>query len=420
MSSRAPVVGFGGAVIAADSVALPGLGGPWLVRWDTVQDERPQIVRREDRDASSVTVVQSESGCAVLFDGYLVDGAEPGEGASRSNAARVAATYERWPEGLFDRLRGGFTLAVWDQDRKRLLAGRDAMGLHPCFYWWNGRLLLLSASLDAVLAQPEVDRAFNRVVIAESLQNARSSHQAAETFFEHVHRLPPAHVLSLSAGRIAVTRYWDPVPPGFTWADDREVAGFQPALERAVARCLAAGADSLALSGGFDSVSLAILAAEQLRGKRPLHAVSLRFAAGVCDEGATQAAVARALGMPQLMRGVEESLDGQEIVRAALAFSAASPSPILSPWQALYTGLLRSAAGLGLTRSADGHRGRRHADGRSELRGRSAGRARSAGPVAVLPGLAAGIAVLRRSAWPGSSCGTRRSSPKGGAWGRPS
>jgi asparagine synthetase B (glutamine-hydrolysing) len=280
----------------------------------------------------------------------MLDGAEPGKGASRSNAARAAATYERWQESVFDRLRGGFTLAVWDQRRKRLLAGRDAMGLHPCFYWWNGRLLLLSASLDAILAQPEVGRAFNRVVVAESLQNARSSHQVAETFFEHVHRLPPAHYLSLRAGGIALIRYWDPVPPGFSWATDEEVAGFQPALERAVARCLTAGADSLALSGGFDSVSLAILAAEQLRGKRPLHAVSLRFAAGVCDEGATQAAVARALDMPQLMRGVEESLDGQDVVRAALTFSAASPSPVLSPWQALYTGLLGSAAGLGLSR----------------------------------------------------------------------
>ena len=350
MSSSAPLVGPGRVAPAADSVALPGPAGSWLVRWDTVQDGHPQLCRHEGRDASSVTVFQSESGNAVLFDGYLVDGAEPWAGAPQSVAARVAATYERWKENLFDRLRGGFTLAVWDQHRKRLLAARDAMGLHPCFYWWNGRLLLLSASLDVLLAQPEVDRAFNRVVVAESLLNARSSHQVGETFFEQVHRLPPAHVLSLSAGRIAVNRYWDPVPPGFTWADDSEVAGFQPALQRAVARCLTAGGDSLALSGGFDSVSLAILATEQVRGKRPLHAVSLRFAAGVCDEGATQAAVARALGMPQLMRGVEESLNGQEIVRAALAFSAASPSPILSPWQALYTGLLRSAAGVGLTR----------------------------------------------------------------------
>jgi asparagine synthase (glutamine-hydrolysing) len=349
MSPPTASVGPGSPAWVAETVTLPRTAGSWLLRWDTVQDDEPRLLREEDRDAGTITAFRSGSGIAVVVDGYLVDGAEPGEGASRSNAARVAATYKRWPETLFDRLRGGFTLAVWDRARKRLLAGRDAMGLHPCFYWWNGRLLLLSASLDALLTQPEVDRAANRVVVAEYVQKTRSPYQATETFFAEIHRLPPAHVLSLDGGRLAVNRYWDPVPPGFDWVDDQD-AGFQPALERALARCLTAGADSLALSGGFDSVSLAILAAAQLRGKRPLHAVSLRFPDGVCDEGETQAVVARALGMPQVMRSVEVSLGGRDVVRAALAFSASSPSPVLSPWQALYTGLLESAADLGLTR----------------------------------------------------------------------
>jgi len=319
------------------------------LRWDSAQDEEPKFLRSEDRDVGSITLFRSPSGVAVLVEGYLTDGSEPGEGACPSNAARVAATYDRWPATLFDRLRGGFTLAVWDRARKRLLAGRDAMGLHPCFYWWNGRLLLLSASLDAILTQPEVDRVVDRVIVAEYLQDTRSPYQATETFFAGIHRLPPAHVLSLDAGRLAISRYWDPVPPGFDWVDD-DGAGFEPALERAVARCLIAGADSLALSGGFDSVSLAVLATAQRRDKHPLHAVSLRFSDRVCDEGETQAAVARALGMPQVMRSIEESLGGRDVVRGALAFSASSPSPVLSPWQALYTGLLESAADLGLTR----------------------------------------------------------------------
>ena len=344
-----PTAGVGPGSVAAETAALPRAAGSWLLRWDTAQDEEPRFLRNEARDAGTITAFSSRLGTAVLVDGYLVDGAELGDDDRASNAARVAATYERWSATLFDRLRGGFTLALWDKARKRLLAGRDAMGLHPCFYWWNGRLLLLSASVDTILTQPEVDWAADRVIVAEYLQGTRSPYQATETFFAGIHRLPPAHLLSLDAGRLAVSRYWDPVPPGFDWVDD-DSAGFQAALERAVTRCLTAGADSLALSGGFDSVSLAILAAAQLRGKRPLHAVSLRFSERVCDEGQTQTAVSRALGMPHVMRSIEESLGGRDVVRAALAFSASSPSPVLSPWQALYTGLLESAADRGLTR----------------------------------------------------------------------
>ena len=97
-------------------------------------------------------------------------------------------------------------------------------------------------------------------------------------------------------------------------------------------------------------MSVATLAAEQRRGQAPLHAVSLRFQGTVCDEGPAQVEVARALGMPQLIRTLDETLEGQSIVAAALRLSSASPSPVLSPWQSVYTGLFRSASRLGLGR----------------------------------------------------------------------
>jgi asparagine synthetase B (glutamine-hydrolysing) len=95
-------------------------------------------------------------------------------------------------------------------------------------------------------------------------------------------------------------------------------------------------------------VSLAILAAEQREGRKPLHAVSLRFANTACDEADTQIEVARTLEMPQILQTIEESLDGDTVVHAALAESAMSSSPVLSPWQSIYTGLLRSARSRGL------------------------------------------------------------------------
>src|SRR5262249_54005169 len=74
------------------------------------------------------------------------------------------------------------------------------------------------------------------------------------------------------------------------------------------------------------------------------------FAGTVCDEGPSQIAVARALGMPQVIGTLEESLGGESIVGAALALSETSPSPVLGPWQSVYTGLLRSAGERGLHR----------------------------------------------------------------------
>lgn len=322
----------------------------WILRWDTLLDDKPTLFKLGNEASVQPDFLEAESGTFVVFDGYLFSEGGSGREPSVSDAMRAASAYSKRGEDFLDGLRGGFTLTVWDHERRCLITGRDAMGLSPCFYHWDGRYFLVSSSLEAITAQPGVGRKVNRLAIAEYLQGYCSTSQREETFFQNVRRLPPAHRLILRQKSLSIVRYWDPVPPGFAWANEEEVSNFQPILERSVCRCLSVGADSLALSGGFDSVSLAILAAEQLQGASPLHAVSLRFDETVCDEGETQIAVPRTLGMPQLLRTVRESLGGESFVAAALALSKSSPSPVLTMWQSMYTGLLRSASALNLRR----------------------------------------------------------------------
>ncbi len=321
------------------------LGRSWVLRWDTAREPRPAVLHVPG-PVGDASLFRALSGDFVAFDGYLFDPGAPG----LSGAARVASGHARWGERLFENMSGGFTAAVWDEGRRRLVVGRDALGLAPCFYSWSGRVLLIATSLDAILAQRGIAGTFNRAYLAEYLQDLSLSHQVEETLYAEIRRLPPAHVLRLADRALDLSRYWDPVPPGFAWARPDEVERFEALLERAVSRCLAAGADSIALSGGFDSVGVATLASEQLREASPLWAVSLRFDGTVCDEGASQVEVARALGMPQIIRTIEESLAGETVVGAALALSRSSPSPVLSPWQSIYTGLLRAASGIGLRR----------------------------------------------------------------------
>ena len=158
----------------------------WLLRWDTAREPRPSLVR-----AADVSRFGPGSTGFVAFQGYLFDRAELSVGQSSPDAGLVASAYERWQNALFDKLRGGFALAIWDEERRGLVVGRDAMGLIPCFYWWNERVLLASPSLDAILGQPEVDARFNRVLVAEYLQNIRGFQQIHETFYEDIRRLPP-------------------------------------------------------------------------------------------------------------------------------------------------------------------------------------------------------------------------------------
>lgn len=321
----------------------------WLVRWDTRREPRPRLVRTSD-----VERFGHDTTGFVAFQGDLFDRDQLSVAGPASDAGVVAAAYERWQSTLFDKLRGAFALAIWDEERRRLLVGRDATGLMPCFYWWQQGILVVSPSLDAILREPDVDGRFNRVLIAEYLVKMRAFQRADETFYEAIQRLPAAHMLSVQGAALSMTRYWDPVPPGFAWASEEELSRFRPVLAAAVDRCLSVGADSLALSGGFDSISLAVVASERLGTRPPLHAVSLRFTDPSCDEGPRQTQVAQALGMPHVIRSLDECVGDDSFVGQLRGLSAVSPGPVMSAWQPMYVRLLQSAAGQGLRRLMNG------------------------------------------------------------------
>ena len=139
------------------------LGPSWLVRWDTIADDRPRVLH-VPAPGGEATACRTRSGDLVVFDGYLFDRSSHDTDPAVSNAALVASAYGRRPDGLVQRLAGAFAVIIWDEARRRLVVGRDPMGLTPCFYWWNGRILLVATSLDAIVARPEVGATFHRAV----------------------------------------------------------------------------------------------------------------------------------------------------------------------------------------------------------------------------------------------------------------
>ncbi len=326
----------------------------WLLRWNVLEARTPLVYRRPSRDpnctparrsSGDLELARRPDGSYCVLDGYLL-----GSGGPESPARRLLEGYQVAGASLVESLRGAFAFVLWDAGSGSLIIARDALGIHPLFYSWHAGVLVASPSMELLKVQPEVDTGVNRQLIAEKLLSRFNENQLHETYFEQIRRLPPAHRLHLTQAAIRLERYWDPLPPDFEWASQEELVRFPEMLEASVVDCLAAGADSLAMSGGFDSVSLAILANE-LRGDRPpIHAVSLQMAGTDIDEGATQRAVAEALGMPQTIRTLGECLDGTPLLSDALARSATSPSPVLSLWQSAYTTLLEIGRELGLSR----------------------------------------------------------------------
>ncbi len=187
------------------------------------------------------------------------------------DSALILAAWERWGEDCCGRLEGDFAFALWDARQRRLLCGRDVMGVKPFYYYHRpGRLVVFASQLAGLLALEEVPRRLDRAAAADHLLFLNDDRE--RTLFAGVSRLRPGHRLRVdAAGRLEVRRTYSLAPAKLGLASDGEWAEAMGAeLERAArVRVRAAGGIGAHLSGGLDSSAVVCLAARELRGGGP-------------------------------------------------------------------------------------------------------------------------------------------------------
>ena len=182
-----------------------------------------------------------------------------------TDAQLVLAAYERWHHGAVQRIRGDFAFAVWDDRRQRLFAARDPFGVKPLFYTADTRRFCLGSEAKQLLAVPGMQARPNQAALARLLVNAWPSADEA-TFFDGILRLLPGHCLEAGADGVRVWRWWDPTARAETPSlvrDEEYAERFHELFRDAVARRLRVDCPvALELSGGYDSSSVVIAAAE--------------------------------------------------------------------------------------------------------------------------------------------------------------
>jgi asparagine synthase (glutamine-hydrolysing) len=106
--------------------------------------------------------------------------------------------FEESQEGMFERLRGQFALALWDERNRRLVLGRDRFGICPLYWTRQGDWLLFASEIKALLAsgmvpvEPDL-RGLDHIFTFSALPGPI-------TCFKGVQLLPPAHYLQINIG----------------------------------------------------------------------------------------------------------------------------------------------------------------------------------------------------------------------------
>ena len=231
-----------------------------------------------------------------------------------SDTEVVAHLWQEQGEAAVDELDGMFGLAVWDARRETLSLARDRMGEKPLYWARVDGWLVFASELRAVLAHPAVDASPSADGVLRYL--TYDYVPDPHTIVRGVHKLPPAHVLTIASdGKLRIERYWT-IPfapePRVREADWHEA--IRTAVDEAVRSRLAADVPvGCFLSGGIDSTAIAATA---VRFKPGLPTFSVGYAENAYDERRHARSAARRLGtiheelvvMPEDARDVMERI----------------------------------------------------------------------------------------------------------------
>ena len=195
-----------------------------------------------------------------------------------SDCETILHLYVEYGDDFVRHLNGMFGFALWDARRRRLLIGRDRLGIKPIYIANDGRRIAFASEAKGILALPGTRPELDPAALDSYLMLGYVP--APQSMFKGIRKLPPATLLVVENGRMQEHRYWripDDVDVSLT--EDEWVDRVRARLEESVRMQMVSDVPIGAfLSGGVDSSS--VVAFMSAHSDRPVKTYAIGFSGG--------------------------------------------------------------------------------------------------------------------------------------------
>jgi asparagine synthase (glutamine-hydrolysing) len=253
---------------------------------------------------------------------------------TRSDTETIVHGYEEWGDGVLDRLRGMFGIALWDRPRQRLLLARDRLGIKPLYLWPHAGGLAFASELksleqlDGFPDQPD-STALLRYLALGYVPDPLC-------IWQGVRKLAPGHLAVWRPGQpLEERQWWSPLVPEQSEIGEQEAAQEIRRLLVDAVQCHLESDVPLGafLSGGIDSSAVVAQMTRLASGR--VKTFSIGFREREFNEAPHAAIVAAALGTDHTERILTPDVDAlaDELVLAfdePFADSSALPTWLVS------------------------------------------------------------------------------------------
>src|SRR5262249_31299171 len=135
---------------------------------------------------------------------------------TQSDTEAIAHLYEEYGTDCFPRLRGMFSIAIWDGRQQQLVLARDRVGKKPLFYAASQERLVFGSELKALLAGNHLSRDVDPQAVSDYFSLGYIP--APKTIYHSVRKVLPGHYLVARNGSLPERQYWD---VSFAGTEDR-------------------------------------------------------------------------------------------------------------------------------------------------------------------------------------------------------
>lgn len=169
----------------------------------------------------------------------------------------ILAGYERWQEGIVERLRGMFAFALYDIRNHALFLARDHTGIKPLYFSVDANRFVFASEIKALLQFPGITARVRTDVLPAYLCFLWVP--APDTLFENIYILEPGSLMTVSRQGVKQRRFWRPelTVPDESVTERQWIDKIDGALRRIVKEQMISDVPLGAfLSGGVDSSTI--------------------------------------------------------------------------------------------------------------------------------------------------------------------
>ena len=176
----------------------------------------------------------------------------------------ILAGFIRWGADCLSRLRGMYTIAIWDKQDRELFIARDRLGVKPLYYFHDEKQFIFASEIRAILTIGKTNRRIDQTAIAEYFRYQSVGFPFSPV--EGIRQVEAGTWMLVRDGKIQIRKYWDPAIKNydFKFTEKKDVQNkVKELMLQSVRRRLVSDVPVGAfLSGGIDSSAVVGLMVE--------------------------------------------------------------------------------------------------------------------------------------------------------------